>query len=112
MFGLPRRPTHPILAVLRRIADDVAHGLRHLHDLRETLMATAADLNDRIDRLTTAVDAAKQRIAEDFQSLRDQLANGVSGPDLDAAVARLDESIGALDAVDPDPANPTPAPEV
>lgn len=77
-------------------------------------MATAAELNARIDTLTGAVDAAKQRIADDFQALRDQLDQVVAGdnPALDDAVARLDASIASLGQIDPDPSNPAPEPEV
>lgn len=75
-------------------------------------MATAADINARLDTLVASVDAAKARIAEDFQNLRDQLDQVVSGdnPALDDAVARLDSSIASLDAVDPDSSNPPAEP--
>lgn len=96
----------------RTLRGDIDHILRRLHDLKELTVATAAELNARVDALTTAVDAAKARIAEDFQALRDQLDQVVSGdnPALDDAVNRLDASIASLDAVDPDSSNPPAEP--
>lgn len=101
----PFWPRPPRRTDLRRIA----HAL---NELKELTVATAAELNAKIDTLTGSVDAAKQRIAEDFQALRDQLDQVLAGdnPELDAAVAKLDESIASLDSVDPDPSNPA-APE-
>lgn len=112
---LPRPKSHPLIAALRALRDEVAHSVRDLHDLKEQMMADFSSLNARIDTLTASVDAAKARIAEDFQALRDQLANDATDQAaVDAAVAKLDESIAALDAVDPDAANPPvePTPEV
>lgn len=110
----PRRPSHPLLDVLRAIRDDIRHGLQHLHEIEEIIVANSdavAHLTQRVDALTAAVDAAKQRIADDFQALRDQLDNGATDTAaVDAAVAKLDASIAALDSVDPDPANPVEAP--
>ncbi len=108
---VPKPRPHPLLDALRALVGRV-HDTNHaIRDLKEQIMANFATLNERLDALTAAVAAAQARIAEDFQALKDQLASdGTDQAAVDAAVARLDESIAALATVDPDPTNPPAEP--
>jgi hypothetical protein len=77
---------------------------------QEALMATVAELNAKVDLVLTNLAEARARIAEDFQFLRDQIAALQAGTiqpaELDGPMARLDEAIATLGAIDPEPANP------
>lgn len=71
-------------------------------------MANFDALNERIAGLGDAIAAAQDRIAADFQALKDLLSAGDEADQaaVDAAVAKLDESIGVLGSIDPDASNP------
>lgn len=93
----------------------------------DQLMATVEELNQKVDTLVSGVqqlaadvDAARQRIDEDFQAIKDQLAQaGIDQAVVNEISAKLDSSSGALSAIDtsvagidPDPDNPAPDPTV
>ncbi len=70
-------------------------------------MANFDALNERIAGLGDAIAAAQDRIAADFQALKDLLASDADDQAaVDAAVAKLDESIAVLGSIDPDASNP------
>ncbi len=100
VLRMPRPKPHPLLDALRAIE-------RRLNQLKEIMVANFDALNQRLDTLTASLEAAQARIAEDFQALKDQLASdSADQAAIDAAVAKLDQSIALLDSVDPDAANP------
>lgn len=106
-----RRRHHPLLAALREIRDGIEHVHRHVQELKEITVADATRTNQDLDRLFASIEGVKSRIAEDFQALKDQLANNPGDQvALDGIAARLEESIASLDTIDPDPNNPAPAP--
>jgi hypothetical protein len=77
--------------------------------IKETLMSELSDLNQQ---MSSVIDAAVQRITEDFDALRAKVEAGtVTAEDLDAYRA----NIARIAAIDPDPDNPpvepTPEPE-
>lgn len=70
----------------------------------ELIVAKYDELNSKLDELKVEQRAAADRVAADFQDLRDQLANDPEDQAaIDAATARVQESIDALKAVDPNP---------
>ncbi|QGJ90054.1 hypothetical protein HWC80_gp013 [Mycobacterium phage Indlulamithi] len=82
-------PLFSIFKVLNRIRRDIV-------GLRETLQG----YNDRLDRITS-------ELRDDFQRLRDQLANVSVPEDVSDVLASLDSKISALEGLDqPDPAEP------
>lgn len=80
-------------------------------------MANFDGLNATVAGLGTALDEAVTRISADMQALRDALAeaqlDAADQEAVDAIVARVQAQVDRLDAIDPDPNNPTipPAPE-
>lgn len=61
----------------------------------------------KVEALSTQIDEMQQRVAEDVQALKDQIA----AHDIDAAVLEeintgLDNISQRVQAIDPDPANP------
>lgn len=67
---------------------------------------------DQFDALVSRLDAASNKLAATLQELRDKLAaGGMTAEEEAAAVATLDNSIKALEALGADPENPVPEPE-
>lgn len=64
--------------------------------------------NDDIDSRMTQMDAATNEIAADLQTLRDQIAAGVSEADKAAVLSKLDDKIARLHQLGQDPTNPVP----
>jgi uncharacterized phage infection (PIP) family protein YhgE len=77
----------------------------------EALMADVNETKAKVDALSGQLDQMQTRVSEDVQALKDQIA----AHDLDDAVlteinAGLDQISARVAAIDPDPANPPPAP--
>ncbi len=118
-FLPPRRPLADLARVLtdvrNRVAacvvnvgavlSDTAHILRHVHELKETLMADFSALNAKLDENAQAITEAVARVDADVQALRDEVARLQLDSDdqaqVDAAVAKVQASIDTLKAVDP-----------
>lgn len=83
---------------LRRLARSVDH-------LKEHMMAEFANLNAALDAQQQELSAAVQRVADDVQSLKDQIAelelDAADQAAVDAATERVNASVEALRAVDP-----------
>lgn len=83
---------------------------RKIDRLRETIVATAAEL-------IAAFNAATDEVASDLQTVRDQLATALADQDqavqdaVNAALAGFDAPLARLQALGQDPENPVPAPE-
>ncbi len=105
MWKMPRIPLPPTLAALIAVGDGVTHIVKDLHALKEQTMADFAALNARLDEHATAPAAAVQRVNDDVQALRDQVAmlelDSDDQAQVDAAVQRVQGSIDALNAIDP-----------
>lgn len=100
----------------RALLQDTAHTIRHLHELKELIVANFADLNAALDAHNTALQGAVVRVNDDVQALKDQISRLELDTDdqaqVDAAVARVQSAVDALNAVDPVtadvPVEPTP----
>lgn len=104
---IPKPKPDPLLDALRTLTRAVHNLTNRIAAMEDNQMANFDALNAKLDTLTAAVSAAQTRIAEDFQALKDQLGDDATDQAaVDAAVARVDESIAALSTVDPDPTNP------
>lgn len=94
---------------LRRTLDRLNTTLTQIATRQETIMANLENLNAAVDGLGTALANAVERINADFQALKDQIARDATDQTaVDAATSRLQASVDALNAIDPDPNNPTP----
>ncbi len=126
----PPRPPQPqpippdlihILAALRQDVADIADaviglrdGLAHLHrgihHLRGDTMANFDALNAKLDEQAAAMTAATDRINADVADLRAVIeALELDADDqakVDAVTARIQESVDALNAIDPVVAGP------
>jgi hypothetical protein len=115
-FRMPRLPPSPIVTALLRVARGVDHIVKDVHQLKEQMMADFTALNARLDEHAAALGGAVQRVNDDVQALRDQIADlSLDTEDqaqVDAAVARVQEGIDALNAIDPvradEPTEPAP----
>lgn len=68
------------------------------------IMANFDNLNAKIDEYNNEVQNAITRIDQDFQELRDQLANDAEDQAaVDAAVSKVQSGIDAVKAIDPVP---------
>jgi uncharacterized phage infection (PIP) family protein YhgE len=70
-------------------------------------MSEVQDTKAKVDALSTQIDQMQQRVSEDVQALKDQIA----AHDIDAGVleqinAGLDGITQRVQAIDPDPSNP------
>lgn len=102
-------------------AAELRKVVRSISSLKEIMMAKFDGLNQALDNQTTEFTAATQRVADDVQNLQDTVAAltekiEVDAEDqaaVDAATARVNESITALRGLDPvpAPAEPEPQPE-
>jgi len=98
------------------LLQDSAHIIRDLHKLKEIIVANFAELNAALDAHNTALTGAVQRVNDDVQALKDQIDRLQLDTDdqaqVDAAVARVQSAVDALNAVDPVtaevPVEPTP----
>lgn len=73
-----------------------------IHALKEQNMADFTALNAQIDGIGTAIQSAADRINADLQALKDQLAQDATDQaSVDAATAKLQGSVDALNAIDP-----------
>lgn len=122
------RSNHPLIQVLSQIRDtaahlrddtrnilrDVAHTIRDLHDMKGLLVANFDALNQKLDEQDAARTAAVQRVAEDVQALKDQIAALELDTDdqakVDAIVDRVQANVDALNAIDPVRADDTTVP--
>lgn len=89
--------------------NQITTQLEALEAQGDTLMATAAELNDKLDR----IDKSTDKIAADVRNLASQIGTGMTQAEVDAAVAKADVIAGRLEALDaetPDvpPTPPTP----
>jgi len=113
---IPRRP-HPLIGALRALRDEVAHGVRHLHELKEQLMVTRQEIEqvkaDLGEVKTILVEAHK-----DVNRVADKLDAALDAGDLSevragvAELRTLAQGIGdRAEAADPEqaPTEPTPA---
>lgn len=74
------------------------HVLSHLHELRRMQMATAAELNAKVDRISTAVD----NIKADIQAIKDGLpaSGGMTQEEVDALDAKLADVVTKTENLD------------
>lgn len=122
-MDLPRFPNpfapSRIEATLRRIAADVAHALRHQHELREILVSTKQEILDSVREVNGILVEARKDVGRVIDKLDEAVANG-NLDDVAAAVNELRPVAQAIgDAaekavpespVEPAPTEPTPAP--
>ncbi len=129
-FLPPRRPLADLARVLTDVRNrvaacvsnvgavlgDTAHILRHVHELKEITVARFDELNRVLDEQATAITDAVARVDQDVQDLKDQIAalqlDTEDQAQVDAAVAKVQQSIDTLKAVDPvrdieEPTEPT-----
>lgn len=108
------RSTHPVVLILGQIRDDVAaigraikalpsmrddlvSVHRHLHEIKEQLMADFSNLNAKVDQLAGALDTLESEWAE----LKDQLTNDTADQAaVDALTARVDSALSRVRGVD------------
>ena len=81
-------------------------ALIRINNKQEKIMATQADLDAALDKLTTAVSDAAARVSADLAALNAKIAALPGAPDLSAEVAKVQSGIDAIAAIDP--ASPTP----
>ena len=83
---------------LRQLSRSVDH-------LKEHMMAEFVNLNQALDAQQQELSAAVQRVADDVQALRDQIAelelDTADQEAVDAATARVNASVDALRGIDP-----------
>lgn len=81
---------------------------RSVDRLKEHMMAEFANLNEALDAQQQELSAAVQRVADDVQALRDQIAelelDAEDQAAVDAATDRVNASVEALRGIDPIPA--------
>lgn len=97
-----------IARVSTRNASELRKLNRALGHLKEQLMAQFDQLNEALDQQRAELSAAVARVAEDVQSLKDQIADleldEADQAAVDAATARVTESVEVLRGLDPVPA--------
>jgi hypothetical protein len=113
-FPNPFAPSR-IETTLRRIAADVAHVLRHQHELREILVSTKQEILDSVREVNGILVEARKDVGRVIDKLDEAVANG-NLDDVAAAVNELRpvaQAIGdAAEKAAPEaPVEPTPAPE-
>jgi len=111
----PRAGERAVLNYLRQMVALLAGAAIHHHKHLEQIMATAAEVQAKLDELTASTATVGAAIVAEIQQLKDALAASTPGDplgqaafdQLTAAVAALDAAAGSLVADDP---APTPAP--
>lgn len=84
-------------------ADDESAILCAISDLKDTLMATQAELQASLDAVGDQLAKATAEITAEIATLTAEVAaGGNSTPGIDASVARLQALAAALDAMNPD----------
>ena len=74
----------------------------------EVLMADVQEIKQKIDALSQAIDQMQQRVDEDVQALKDKLDQaGIDHAVLEEVNAGLDNLNARVQAIDPDPENPS-----
>lgn len=113
---LPRmlQPFARAETTIRRIAVDVAHLLRHVHELKEIVMVTKDELKTQIGEVKTILVEAQKDVGRVADKL-DQAVEAGNLDDVSAAVTELRtlaQGIGdRAEQADPEtPVEPTPAP--
>ncbi len=105
LWKMPRIPHPPIVAAIIAVGEGVTRIVKDLHEFKEQVMADFTALNAKLDEHATALGNAVQRVNDDVQALRDQIAelelDTADQAQVDAAVARVQESVDALNAIDP-----------
>lgn len=79
-------------------------------DLLGDLMATAEELQTKVDALRTALTDAQARIVADVDELRRLLEERVDPDTLDAVSGALDQLVTDVQGIDPDPSFPPEGP--
>jgi chromosome segregation ATPase len=100
------------LDLIARVSTKNASELRKINralgHLKEHLMAQFDQLNEALDQQRAELAAAVARVAEDVQALKDQIAtlelDEADQAAVDAATARVTESVETLRGLDPVPA--------
>lgn len=83
--------------------DDEGAVLAAISDLKDTLMATQAELQASLDAVADQLAKASAEITAEIKTLTDEIAaGGVTTPGVDASVARLQALAQALDDMNSD----------
>ncbi len=105
MWKMPRIPLPPTLAALIAVGEGVEHIVKELHALKEQIMADFSRLDAKLDEYGTAISGAVQRVNEDVQALRDEVArltlDAEDQAKVDAIVERMQGNLDAINAIDP-----------
>lgn len=103
-----------ITEIVTRNAAELRKLTRGLSNLKEHIVAEFANLNAALDAQEEARTAAFDRVAEDIQALKDQIAelnlDAADQAAVDAVTARVEASTAALRGLDPIPAPPAEEP--
>jgi hypothetical protein len=74
----------------------------------EVLVSEVEATKAKVEQLSTQIDSMQQRVTEDVQALKDQIAqHDIDGAVLDEINSGLDGISQRVQAIDPDPANPS-----
>lgn len=77
----------------------------------EVLMADVNETKAKVEQLSAQIDDMQQRVQEDVDALKNQLAQaGIDAAVLDEVNQGLDSIANRVQQIDPDPANPPAAP--
>lgn len=94
-----------IAELVSRNASELRKLSRSVTHLKEQIMAEFANLNQALDNQQVELSAAVQRVADDVQALRDQIAtlelDAADQEAVDAATERVNASVEALRGIDP-----------